>query len=310
MIKSQHGMTLVELMISLVIGLTVIAGISSLFLQMQKSHRLQHALSMMTDESSYVQEVLQKEIRRTGGLRSRSDVNGSADRIFLPHTDVLDSDALLASGGSLDFAASEYIKGDVLAATGNDAFILRYQLLDANDLSDSAQSNGNSPCTQNALLADGDDPAVQEHVVSVFFYLHNNILSCNAQRASQQINLGLAEICAANCTSTTNFTPDPDLPAVDLINDVEKIAISYGVQIADTSTTPVTYTYYYTDAAHVPNGAWENVVSIRLSVVVKSADDYLIDPPMSYSLNGINYTATDHRLYKTFTTTIALRNRI
>ena len=68
--KQQRGVTLIELMISMVLGLALIAGVSSLFLQMQKSNRVQRALGAMTDESSYVQEVLQKEIRRADGLRS------------------------------------------------------------------------------------------------------------------------------------------------------------------------------------------------------------------------------------------------
>jgi prepilin-type N-terminal cleavage/methylation domain-containing protein len=122
--KSQHGMTLVELMISMVLSLGLIAGIGSLFLHMQKTNKIQRALATTADESSYVQEVLQKEIRRTGGLRSRSDNNGTEDDVFLARNNRLDS--------GLDFGGGEYIKGDATSPV-NDAFVIRYQLLDAQD---------------------------------------------------------------------------------------------------------------------------------------------------------------------------------
>ena len=174
--KQQRGITLIELMISLVLSLSLIAGISSLFVQMQKSNKIQRGLSAMTDESSYVQEVLSKEIRRTGGLRSRSDTNGSAANIFLggaKHTNVL--------GSGLNFDAGEYIKGNA-----NNGFILRYQLWDGDDLGTTDLSNSNSPCTLTTVLNPAaiprQDPAVQQHVVSTYIYLDGTTLSCTAQR--------------------------------------------------------------------------------------------------------------------------------
>ena len=300
--KQQCGVTLIELMISMVLGLALIAGVSSLFLQMQKSNRVQRALGAMADESSYVQEVLQKEIRRTDGLRSKSDINGTADKVFIPRNNIL------ASG--LTMGIEEYIKGDATTPT-NDSFVIRYQLLDANDLTAAVSSNGSSPCTQNVLLAAGEDPAVQEHVVSVYFYLNAGTLSCTAQRAMQDIKntpIGTPETCIANCTSTTNYAPLTG-QAVDLISNVVKLKLSYGVD-DDIGGGRDNAANYYVDAASVPAGKWKDIVSVRLSVVVRSAADNLTDTIVPYTIDGTSVTPTDHRLYKVFTTTIALRNRL
>jgi len=245
-----------------------------------------------------VQEVLQKEIRRTDGLRSSSDLNGTADKVFVQRNNIL------ASG--LTMAIGEYIKGDA-TTPANDSFVIRYQLLDANDLTAAVSSNGSSPCTQNVLLTTGEDPAVQEHVVSVYFYLNAGALSCTAQRARQDIKntpIGTPETCIANCTSTTDYAPLTG-QTVDLISNVVKLKLSYGVDSDSNNAAN-----YYVDAASVPTANWINIVSVRLSVVVRSAADHLTDTIVPYTIDGTSVTPTDHRLYKVFTTTIALRNRL
>ena len=300
----QRGISLIELLISMVLSLTVIAGVGSLFFQMQKSNKIQRALASMADESSYVQEILQKEIRRTGGLRSRSDRNGTDAKIFLSHTNLLGSAAILGTG--INLGGAEYIKGDA-TATSNDAFVIRYQLLDATDLSPTASgSNGSSPCTQDVLLASGEDPADKEHVVNVFFYLSNGILKCTAQRHVQDIKNTTPESCAANCT-TPNSTSDfsPVKTPIELTNNIVRFAIRYGVDSTHDGAAD-----YYTDAATVPSANWIDVISIRLTFAISSADDYLRNDISNYVVEGVSYTPTDHRIYKVFTTTIALRNQI
>ncbi len=309
--KHQQGITLIETMISMVLSLGLIAGIGSLFQQMQKSNKVQRAYSTMADESNYVLEVIQKEIRRTGGLRSRSDVNGQRDRIFLGSpVDTLHDNAL---GSTIDFIQGEYLKGDSTLPT-NDEFVLRYQLIDDGDLSAAGASNGNSPCTQNVLLDAGEDPGSQVHVVTVHFKL-NGALTCSAQRETVATDTDIAT-CVKNCTSTNDFTPDPDpavAPPVQLINNLVRFAVAYGV---DSDATPDNAANYYVPADVVetlsfpPANGWQRVVSLRLSFIIKSEEDNLTDNPMSVPFNGGTYTpsSSDHHLYKAFSTTIALRN--
>jgi type IV pilus assembly protein PilW len=55
---------------------------------------------------------------------------------------------------------------------------------------------------------------------------------------------------------------------------------------------------------------WQSVISVRLTIVVRSTEDHLINAIVPYVVEGVSFTPTDHRLYKVFTTTIALRNQI
>ena len=70
MIRQQRGYTLIELMISLLLGLMMISGFGSLFVQTQKSSAIQRSLSYMMEDGRYILEVFGRELRRSGSLRS------------------------------------------------------------------------------------------------------------------------------------------------------------------------------------------------------------------------------------------------
>ncbi len=103
-----------------------------------------------------------------------------------------------------------------------------------------------------------------------------------------------------SCSLTSNSTND-------LIEGIENMQILYG------EDTPILSIYdgwanYYVPANNVVN--WEKVVSVRVSLLVKSIDDNLAVQPLAYTYNGTTSTPTDRRLRRIFTTTIALRNRL
>ena len=64
---SQRGFTLIELMISLVLGLIVIGGVISVLLSNQQSYRTNQALSQVQDASRIAFEFLARDIREAGG---------------------------------------------------------------------------------------------------------------------------------------------------------------------------------------------------------------------------------------------------
>lgn len=316
--QQQRGMTLIELMISMVISLGLIAGISSLFLQMQKSNKIQRSLSAMADESSYVLEVLQKEIRSTGRLRSATDTNGNNANVFL---DPVGSGNEM--GSALNLANSEYIKG------GATEFVIRYQLIDASDLRTGDTGNGSSPCTQNILMLPTDtvgspataigDPADVTQVATVRFYLDGNTLKCEAQR--QKVDPTNTDDtkrsqCLKNCNtpgSFTDFTVDASVPAVEVISNVAQLTLTYGVDSDVSSANPDgdNAANYYVGVANVPAGRWKDVVSVRLTVVVRGEEKYVRDSAVAYTIDGVDFSPADsHQLYKVFTTTIALRNQL
>jgi type IV pilus assembly protein PilW len=293
MMRRQAGATLVELMISLVLSLVVIGGIGSLFLQMQKVSRTQHAVNNIVDDSRYALELLQKEIRRTGGLRSKLDANGGEATVFYAQDSAItipSTDIDLALGGS------EFVKGYSGSAPASDAFVIRYQLIDSDDLNPDDPSNSSSPCTQNSLLNSGDAPALTRHVVSVYFFVSDGSLRCASQRS-------VDEVCVKNC-ALSDTTP------VTLIDNVQSLTVRYGI---DSDSPRDRVANYYVDAQSLESGdplLWQNVTSIRLSLVLKSESTHLAQQVRPYTVEDTTITPSDHALYRAFSTTIALRNQL
>ncbi len=62
----QHGFTLVELMVAMVLGLVVIGGVVSVFLSNQQSYRTNQALGEVQDNSRIAFELMARDIRDTG----------------------------------------------------------------------------------------------------------------------------------------------------------------------------------------------------------------------------------------------------
>lgn len=73
--RTQAGLTLVELMIAMVLGLVVVAGVVSIFLAGQQSFRTNDALADVQDSSRVAFELMARDIREAG-LTGCNSVNG------------------------------------------------------------------------------------------------------------------------------------------------------------------------------------------------------------------------------------------
>lgn len=294
----QRGYTLIELMISLLLGLMLISGFGSLFTQTQKNYTVQRSLSHIMEDGRYILEVLGRELRRTGSLRSRKTASGDPSIVFTSDANTLDS--------TMSFAAGDYIRGEYNAAgfgsTGDKPYninrlAMRYQLNNNTELASSDPYSTNSTCERSILLTAGEDPATQTHVVTIYFYValddsNDPVLYCKAKRENFS-------------DSTKNKTSN----AEPLVSNVQKLVVSYGI---DTDKDEAA-NYYVgeTDINSFTSAQWQQVVAVKLFVVLRSEDDNLATTAVSYTIDGATgspFTASDKRLYRVYSTTIALRN--
>jgi type IV pilus assembly protein PilW len=87
--------------------------------------------------------------------------------------------------------------------------------------------------------------------------------------------------------------------AVELLEGVEQMRIRYAL-----STSPQTYSTATAIAAN-----WPSVASVRLELVVRSLNNNAVDAPQPYTYGGTKVTPTDRYMRQVFSTTINVRNR-
>lgn len=107
------------------------------------------------------------------------------------------------------------------------------------------------------------------------------------------------------CKQTTVPASVPAEVALPLVEDVTDMQITYGVDINNTGAAN-----YYVDSTAVSAADWSKVVSIHITVLVVSQEDNITTAAQTYRYDGVAVTASDKRLHKVFSTTIALRNRL
>lgn len=137
---------------------------------------------------------------------------------------------------------------------------------------------------RNCLNVQINDNFIARNVLSI----NNNGLQCQAQTLT----------AAGNIVGGSDQTQP-------IVENVENMQILYG---QNTNDDVFGVADRYIPANNVDR--WDQVVSIRISLLLRTAENNLIDSPQPYAFNGATVTpsAGDRRLRRVFTTTINLRN--
>jgi Tfp pilus assembly protein PilW len=309
MMKKQHGVTLIELMISMMLGLGLIAGIGQLFVQSQKSFRLQRNTSDMVDDASFILESLAKGVL-LAGFADRPDPS------LFPE----DLNVLSVSGvPTINFSYGEIIHGT------DTQLIFRYRLGNGiatgggSQISDACSTTTRKgACELDNFVGTSALTGVKDELVTVRIYKKND-------------SDGIPVFYSKSQTTSANTAPKTD--AQPLISEVEKLEFRYGIRIkcyenkitalcekisnsATNGYKPQKDNFFYTTASNVDaidadtsKNNWTNVFAVKVFLVMRSAEDNVVRTQNGYEIDGVpaDPAPTDKRLYKTFSKTIFLR---
>src|SRR3990172_12930451 len=64
--KSQQGLSLVELMVAISVGLILLAGVLQIFISSKQTYRVNDALARLQENGRYAMYLLSKDIRMAG----------------------------------------------------------------------------------------------------------------------------------------------------------------------------------------------------------------------------------------------------
>jgi len=306
--QRQQGFSLVELMVSLVLGGLIIAAVGTVYLGSRQSFRTQDAMARMQEGARYAFEALSVDLRQvgfgcaavnagavdetaggwyknlfTGPLRGYKEGSGSP----YAAVDVDDTDAIWILRADKANETVITAPGTTNAAHGisaNGLLVVSDVYSDASVYVASAASGTSYTLGAGTMCTTGLVPdSAGFHVLPLsahFYYIRNN--------PSGEPSLYRETLLADGTTQ-----------AQELVEGVEDMEIFYGEDITpgafaecpeDSCSADV-----YVDADGVTN--WNRVVAVRPTLNMRS-------PETNVGTGG------DGRLHKSFTTTIAVRNRL
>ena len=279
----QRGFTIVELMVSMVIGLVVLGAMYSAYVSQGSSTRVSQTVSQMAEDASIGFSLLRSHVGMAAFSRPVAPAGGGGggfqraasnttrwifgcDRDFADLSVALTALTCSATPGTLDSLAVGYEADQTNSITKTVGGVVMPM-----------------DCLGNTfpLTVDG---AFSYYLSYSRFYVSNGSLFCRGP---------------GNAAGQA------------LIENVQDMQVQYGVGGAVAPNT--TRVVQYLNAADVTTAAaWGRVLSVRVCLVMRSATP-ILDEVTSYQ--GCDpfadpITPADRRLYRAFTTTIVLTNRM
>lgn len=339
-LRKQHGLTLVELMIAMTIGLLLLGGIISIMISSRQTYRVNEALSRMQDNARYTFQVLSRDIRMAGYMGCIGS-DAAPTNVLSGPTDFLwnFSQTLYGYESTSDTAWNLTPDSSITSPLGGrDIIVVRGASGDGTSAAIKVLTHtgggppGEPPGSANikVSLASGlakDDVVMASDCLGATVFQISEINTAGGfDNVVHNTGAGVpgnttkdlgkdftgAELLKVTTRSYYIRTNDAGRPALyrkvgtadaeEVVEGVENMQIEYGEDTNGDFTTDV-----YRTAAAV--GDWKKVVSVRVNLLMQTIDDNIAGAAQPYTYNNATSTPTDRRLRQVYSTIITLRNR-
>jgi type IV pilus assembly protein PilW len=334
----QIGLTMIELMIAMLLGLVLMGGVVQIFVGTKQSYNLQEAQSRLQENGRLAMHFLPRDIRLADfqGCRSRQQytANVIANPVVTgtPVIDPLDPTSIWNPNGGIT-GSNDVTSGTQVGGTnvvpGTDILNLQFggscggRLVgNMTAVNANIQIDANNTCNlqQNwpfmitdcvsadiaraSSVSNGTTIQTAAHAQNV--NTSNNLSKAYQSDAEifsmQSITYYIAQNTIGNNSlyRRNNATTAND----EMVEGVEDMQVLYGEDTDSDGTAN-----YFVPASNVV--AMQTVVSVKVSLLSRSLSDVNVaSKPLTYTYNGATATAVDRQLRKVFTSTVTLRNRL
>jgi len=331
-IHRQRGFSMVELMVSLTLGLFLIAGVVQLFAGSKSTNNTLNAVSDIQQNGRIAIERLKTGLRMAGHMGC-SNLGVSEPAVIattLPYTFDLESvvqGSNNAASGNTDNAKAGTDVLTVISATGADADL---KINMTGVFSNIKLTSNPSNIQAGDVLVISDCENFDIFTATVVTNNTNNTVIKHQKNDANSVKVNkngkLSKVYRDNAlvlrvgqvTYAVQDTGRTDKAgnaifslfetrggvATEVVSGVDDMQLSYGVDTGVDGAADV-----YRTANQISGVQWGSVVSVRISLVISTEGDSGGDVH-PYRLNGAIITPTDDRIRKVFTTTVSLRNRI
>lgn len=341
--RASRGLSMVELLVALALGLIITAAVLQMFLASKTTYRMQEALARIQENGRFAIGQLANDIRMAGYMGcsnvDRMEVNIIAD----PPSSYSFSSSTVVTGTDNVGATNSWS-----AVAGSDVLEIRRGSNTGVKLTGNMSAdNANIQITDNSPGFAAGDALFITDCTSADLFRATNVSAGNGQG-----NGGQVTIAHANNNNTTNrlskaYRDDAEvmafesvayfirnsgrttpsgaaIPALfvssrtagtsgvtttyELIEGVENMQLEYGVDSSGDRAADV----YRTASAVTSNNEWSKVVSVRVSLLMASSEEK-VAPTSGPGAQALTYNdssvTADGRLRQVFGTVVTIRNR-
>ena len=296
----QRGRTLLELMISISIGLVVIGAVFVVYLGTTASSRQSSAINRISEDAAIAMAILGNNLRMAGYSPPRA--------LFSPGSALVDGVKAVVPdrhyvgpairGCDFGFSSAANVAFDLItcnpsSSPGPAAFVVRYE----GDSFNTIPISGNpSDCLTNGITA---------NTVSTYDATSYKLVESRFSVDTSASN-GTPELYCAGSGGAAPFTRQP------LMQFVENMAISYGIAEDNLGGNVVRYVSQTQLDAITPgttDSLWARVVSVKLCLVLRSETRDQNGGGNYIDCAGNSVASPNGFIRRSFTSVFALRNR-
>ena len=339
-LHKDRGLSLVELMVALAVGLFLMAGVLQIYLGSRQSFRVQESLSRLQENGTFALMFLEQDLRMADyrGCGTRS-ARVPLNNILIPSGDYL-WDFVTGIEGFEAVSTSDWDRSPDNNAIptplgGSDIVTVRRATGETFKVVSHASGTDDVEINSGSTIEAGDVVMVATCKSAAVFQVTNSSASGilehdsgsdgdadTPDNSTSDLGTGYANgdlflidtvtyyIRNGNNNRPALFRKVGNDNAQELIQDVEDMQITYG---EDTNMDALVDRYVSADG--VAN--WSNVISVNVNLLLTTPEDNLTPDgePQPYVFNGVNYDGVsgplpeDNRLRHSFSSTITLRNR-
>jgi len=331
---NEHGMTLIEILIAMSIGVVLLSGIISIFISSKQTYRMQEALSRLQENGRFAIDFIGRDLRMADSWGCmRRDSGGPINFINPAGTGYDAAVHDFFTAGGLDGSQGTVDGGGNSGLDAPDSLTIR-GVNSAGVFLTTASANATAVLTATAHGFVADDflfvtdchkgDIFQASSVTANTILHAATGSPGNNTANFSIAYGtdaqvykvstIVYTIAAGASGLNSLFRSTNGTNQELIEGVENMQILFGVDNdAAADGIPNFYVPFDQIPTNIPAGAGNppgrnRVVSIRISLLLQSTNNNLAPQNISVAYNG-DTSAANRRLKKVVTSTIALRNR-
>ncbi len=290
----QRGFSILELMVSMALGLLVLAAVFVSSAGMVVASRQQRAASVMTDDALLALSLIRRDLLMAGYVHP---VLINASQFSAVNSTVLSRPV---------FGCSTLFDNNSAAVAAG-----------------TCKPSSSTPSTSTSIPSDAIEINFEASQGSVDLSSDNKLTGCQGfELKDDQGNVpsAAADVSTRLPTSHRYYVKDLTLSCATvggtgqaLVPNVETLQITYGVSSGWLIDQPdKRRPVRYVDAAHVTD--WADVVAVHLCVLMRSGEPVLDKGETAThgytDCDGTAQTASDGYLRRAYATTVALRNRV